>query len=116
MTTLEKWVPLPDLDTVERRLRRVFEDIAVLPVVTPATDVYENESELVVELDVPGFDEEELKVAVSDHLLTVSGERHEEETTGERAFRRRERIERRFERYFHLPSEADTEHVTARVA
>lgn len=116
MTTLEKWVPLPDLDIVERRLRRVFEDLAVFPVIAPATDVYESESELVVELDVPGFDEQELTVAVSDHLLTVTGERHQDQTTSERAFRRHERIDGRFERRFQLPGQADTEHVTARVA
>lgn len=116
MTTLEKWVPLPDLDLVERRMHRLFEDLGVGPVLTPPADIYESGSELVVELDVPGFDEKELKVAVSDHMLTITGERTEESTTTEKAFRRRERLEARFERRFQLPTEADTEHVTAEVA
>ena len=39
MATLEKWAPLPDLDIVERRLRRFFEDVGVAPSLTPAADV-----------------------------------------------------------------------------
>ena len=57
MATLEKWAPLPDLDIVERRMRRFFDELGVgrrdacrRRRTTPA-------AELVVELDVPGFDE-----------------------------------------------------------
>ena len=53
MAMLEKWAPLPDLDVVERRMRRFFEDLGVAPAVTPAADVYETGNELVVELEVP---------------------------------------------------------------
>jgi HSP20 family protein len=113
MATLEKWAPLPDLDIVERRLRRFFEDVGVAPSVTPAADVYDTGSELVVELDVPGFDEHDLTVAVTDHTLTISGARASEPATKEKAVRLRERLEAQFERRFHLPIEADTEHVTA---
>lgn len=113
MATLEKWAPLPDLDIFERRLRRFFEDAGVAPSVTPAADIYETGGELVVELDVPGFDEQDLKVAVIDHTLTISGTRANETATKEKTLRLRERLEAHFERRFHLPMEVDTEHVTA---
>ncbi len=113
MATLEKWAPLPDLDLVERRLRRFFEDLGVAPSVTPAADVYDTGSELVVELDVPGFDDKDLTVAVVDSTLTVSGTRASAEETQQRQLRLRERLETHFERRFQLPIEADTEHVTA---
>jgi HSP20 family protein len=113
MAMLEKWAPLPDLDIVERRLRRFFEDVGVAPSVTPAADVYDTGTELVVELDVPGFDEKELAVALTDHTLTISGTRASETATKEKMLRLRERLEAHFERRFQLPIEADTEHVTA---
>jgi HSP20 family protein len=113
MATLEKWAPLPDLDIMERRVRRFFEDVGVAPSITPAADVYETSGELVVELDVPGFDQHDLSVAVTDHTLTISGERRSETVEGETKLRLRERLETHFERRFQLPIEVDAEHVTA---
>jgi HSP20 family protein len=110
---LEKWAPLPDLDLVERRMRRFFEDAGLAPIVTPAADVYEAADEIVVELDVPGFDERELAVTVTDHTLTVTGDRKKEEEKKERAVRVRERLESHFERRFQLPMTADESHVHA---
>jgi len=116
MGTLEKWAPLPDFDIVERRLRRFFEDVGVAPSAAPAADVYETNEELVVELDVPGFDEHDLTVALTDHTLAISGRRAHEEAAKEKELRLRERLEAHFERRFQLPIEADTEHVTAEYA
>jgi HSP20 family protein len=109
MTTMVRWSPFSELDSLDRRLQRMLE----APVVLPATDVYETEDEYVVELEVPGFDEKELGIELSDHVLTVTGARHEETEGDEKAFRLRERLEDRFERRFGLPREADTEHLRA---
>jgi HSP20 family protein len=113
MTTMVKWAPLTELDTMERRMRRMFEGLGFAPGVLPATDVYETEDEFVVELEVPGFDEKELGIEVSDHTLTITGERSETKEN-EKTYRLRERLERTFERRFHLPVAADTTHVEAK--
>jgi HSP20 family protein len=110
---LEKWTPFRELDRMERRMRRVFEGAGVFPPLTPATDIYETEKEYVVELEVPGFEEKELEIEVSDHTLVVKGERTEETEKKEKALLLRERLERQFERRFELPFESDGEHVTA---
>lgn len=116
MTTLIKWTPFRELDTVERRMRRMFEDIGFGPFTVPAADFYETTHDYVIELEVPGFDEKELGIEVSDHTLTVKGERTEEAVEEEKAFRFHERLEKTFERQFYLPPEADTEHVKATFA
>lgn len=114
MTTVLRWSPLRDLDTIERRFQRLFEDaVRTAPGVLPPTDVYETEGEYIVELEVPGFEQKELGIEVTDHLLTVTGERKEEKETEEKAFRLHERLEDSFERRFELPREADTEHLRA---
>ena len=113
MPTMVKWSPLQELDSMERRMRRMFEEIGFAPTLPPAADIYETDEEFVVELEVPGFEEKELGIEVSDHQLTVKGARTEEKEQQERIFRLRERLERAFERRFVLPAEADTEHVRA---
>ena len=114
MTTIVKWAPFQDLDVVERRMRRMLEDWGVAPAALPAADMYETEKELVVELDVPGFEEKELALEVSDHMLTIKGERTKEKEEREKSFFLHERLEKHFERRFTLPAEADTEHIAAR--
>jgi HSP20 family protein len=78
MPLLEKWTPFRELDLMDRRMRRFFEELGVAPALAPAADLYETEGEVVDELAVPGFDEKELEIVVSDHVLAVSGEREEE--------------------------------------
>jgi HSP20 family protein len=114
MTTMLKWAPMTELDTMERRMRRMFEGLGFAPGLLPATDVYETEDEFVVELEVPGYDEKELGIEVTDHTLTVKGERAETKESDEKTYRLRERLERTFERRFHLPIVADTKHVEAK--
>ena len=113
MPMLEKWAPLPDLDVVERRMRRFFDGLGFGPLVAPAADIYEADDELLLELEVPGYAEKELKVSVSDHTLTIEGHREDEKSKKEKTIRMHERLESHFERRFQLPSEADVDHVKA---
>jgi len=114
MTTLVKWTPFRELELFDRRVRRMLEDIGYGSAFVPAADVYETPDEFVVELEVPGYEEKELGIEVSDHMLTVRGERKVTKEEQEKSFLLHERLEKLFERRFRLPPEADTEKVTAR--
>ena len=113
MTTIVKWAPLQDLDVFERRMRRMIEDWGVAPAPIPAADVYETPKELVVELDVPGYEEKELALEVTDNTLTIKGERKVVKEETEKNFYLHERLEKHFERRFTLPSEVDTGKIAA---
>ena len=113
MVTIVRRSPFHELDWMERGMRRMFDEFGFAPSIVPAADVYETENEFVVELDVPGFDHKELGIEVTDHTLVLTGEREEVKAEPEKDFRLRERLEERFERRFHLPPDADTEHVKA---
>ena len=108
-----KWTPFTELDSMERRMRRIFEENGFAPVLAPAADVYATEDEFVVELEVPGYTEQELSIEVFDHMLAIKGSRTKEKEETKKEFALRERLEREFERRFILPSEADTEHLKA---
>jgi HSP20 family protein len=111
--TIVKWTPFTELDSMERRMRRLFEEIGFAPGLAPAADVYETDAEFVVELEVPGYAEKELTIEVSDHTLAIKGLREKTKEEQTKEFALHERLERAFERRFVLPSEADTEHVKA---
>jgi len=114
MATLVKWAPFQDLDVLERRMRRMLEDVGVAPAPLPAADLYETPGEVVVELDVPGFEEDDLSLEVVDHTLTIKGEHEVETEEQERTFFLHERLEKHFERRFTLPPDVDVEHVQAK--
>lgn len=113
MATLIKWAPFQDFDVIDRRMRRMLEGFGVAPAPLPAADLYETEKELIVELDVPGYDEKELALEVSDHTLTVKGERLEEQEQKDKTFYLHERLEKHFERSFTLPVDADVNNLKA---
>ena len=110
--TIVRWAPLQDLDTIERRMRRMF-DQGVVPA-WPAADVYEENGEFVYELEVPGYDEKELAVEVRDRMLTVKGEKVEKKEEKEKTFYLNERLARSFERRFELPADAVADKVVAK--
>lgn len=111
--TLVRWNPFQELDTIERRMRRMLDEVGIVPAALPAADVYETEGEYVFELEVPGFEEKELAVEVSDHTLCVKGTRTETKEEKAKTFRLQERLAKAFERRFELPSEADAQKIDA---
>lgn len=102
----------PWQETVDRRFRRIVEDLGMAGTL-PAADVYETEKDFVFEIEAPGFAEHEIAIEVSDHSLTVKGERMRKEERHDHAFQLHERMERAFERRFDLPAGADVERVSA---
>ena len=119
MPTLVRQSLLPEFETMERRFRRMFEGMPLMPAflpsgaATPAADVYETPSEVVVELEVPGYAEEELGLELSDRTLTVRGLREQITDGCEKSFALHERLEHTFERTFVLPPDVDSERITA---
>jgi HSP20 family protein len=116
MTTLVKQSLFPEFESLDRRFRRMFEGTpltAFVPNVLPAADIYETPMEFVVELEVPGYTEQELGIEVSDHTLTITGTRAETKQEAEKTYRLQERLERTFKREFRLPPGTEGERVTA---
>lgn len=109
---LLRWAPFGELDSFERRMRRLF-DLGFVPTAMPVADVYEAEGEFCVELEVPGFDQQDLHVETADHTLRVMGERETSKAEKEKTFALHERLEASFERCFALPPEVDASRIAA---
>jgi HSP20 family protein len=79
----------------------------------PPVDIYEDEHNITLKLEVPGIDEKDLDVRVENTTLTIIGERKMEKEEKEENFRRVERQYGGFTRSFTLPSSVDSGQVSA---
>jgi HSP20 family protein len=90
---------------------RLFEDAFVMPRGTdgqnwggPPMNVFEEDDNLVVEAQVPGFSPDDIEVNVEQGVLTISGQTEAEEERKERNYLIREQRTGRFTRSLRLPA------------
>ena len=127
MTTMTRFVPFrstwSDVAVLQNRLNSIFNDFArpegaqeslTVGNFVPAVDVYEDEQQLVLKLEVPGVKQEDLDVRVENQTLTVKGERRFESEEKEENFHRIERRFGTFTRSFSLPVTVDTNSIAAK--
>ena len=79
----------------------------------PSVDVVENDDNLQIMAELPGIKMDEVKISLTDNILTVKGEKKNEVSESKRNFYRVERCYGRFQRSFTLPSTVDAERVKA---
>ncbi|HEY1810549.1 MAG TPA: Hsp20/alpha crystallin family protein, partial [Acidobacteriaceae bacterium] len=79
----------------------------------PPVDVYEDEHNIVLKLEVPGMKESDLDIQLENNLLTVRGERKFEKEEKEENFHRIERRYGNFYRSFTIPNTVNAENVKA---
>ena len=79
----------------------------------PPVDIYEDEHNLVLKLEIPGVSEADLDIQVENNTLTVKGERKFEKEEKEENFHRIERRYGSFMRTFRLPNTVDPERAEA---
>ena len=78
----------------------------------PAVDFSETASELVYQLEMPGFEKDQIGLSVENGHLTVQAERKWEKTS-EHDYHRTERRYGKFYRSFQLPTSANPETISA---
>ena len=113
-----------DLFTLQDRMNRLFEEAAERRTRAgeeegeieradwiPAADVYEDEREYTLALDLPGIKRDALDVSLDEGRLTVRGERAAATTSAN--VRRAERPHGRFARSFSLPDAVDRARIAA---
>ena len=113
---MAQWNPLNDLVSLQDRMNRLFEDATQRRASEtnpsdeveqadwyPAADVYENEVEYTVAVDLPGIDRATLDISFDDDRLTIKGKRAEQQTTLHRA----ECPRGKFLRTFSVPASVD---------
>ena len=85
-----------------RLSRPVLPLFAAKPFV-PVTDVFVRDEDLVIRVELPGIDPDDLKVTIEDGYLVIRGERLHDEEVKEDAYYRLEASFGTFERFIPLP-------------
>jgi HSP20 family protein len=111
-----------DFSTLQDRMNRIFresfsperpEEALTTINFAPPVDVYEDEHNITLKIEVPGIDEKDINVSIENNTLTVHGERRFEKDEKEENFHRVERMYGSFTRSFTLPNTVDPEQVSA---
>ena len=110
--TLVKWDPFRDVDKLQNRINRMFEDSfgrtrgpddeMSLCAWRPPVDIYETETGIVLAAELPGVGKENISVEVKDNILTLKGERTANPNIKEKNLYRQERCYGTFQRSFTL--------------
>jgi HSP20 family protein len=80
---------------------------------SPAVDVYETDTGIVIKAELPGVDKKDISVDLEAGVLTLKGRRVHETDVKEGDFHRRERAVGSFSRSFGLPPELKAERIKA---
>ncbi|TCO89113.1 heat shock protein Hsp20 [Chthoniobacter flavus] len=80
---------------------------------SPALDVFDDKDNLVVKVELPGLNKDEINISLDKGVLTVSGERKQEHESKEGESFRSERYFGKFHRSVTLPATVDSTKVSA---
>jgi len=80
---------------------------------SPETDVSESDGGFHVAMELPGLDEGDIEISVTEDLLTIRGEKRAVKEVSEPDYHLRERVYGSFQRRFRLPPELDTDKAEA---
>ena len=79
----------------------------------PSVDIFAEGNEIVIKAELPGIRREDINVKLSDHDLTISGEKRSEEKIERKDFLRLERSYGSFNRTVRLPEGVEIDKITA---
>jgi HSP20 family protein len=79
----------------------------------PAVDLVETDAHYVLRADLPGLSEDDVKIELEENVLTISGERRNEQETREDGYYRIERGYGHFSRSLTLPQGVDDDSIVA---
>lgn len=75
-------------------------------------DIYEKGGDYHIEMDVPGFSKDEIKIEAKKDYLTITAEKSNEESEEDKNYIHRERSYGKYERSFYL-HDLDSENINA---
>lgn len=139
LKTTEPWRPL---ESLRRQVDRLFDDFNLNPMPfrlgsslldsdpfwrrgllgsnligsnLPVADIVDKTQSIDINIELPGLDEKDIEIKLTNGNLAIRGEKKEEREENEQDYYLSERRYGAFARYFSLPEGVDAEHVEARM-
>ena len=113
--TLVHLQPWRDIDTLNRRINRLFDDVLPdLPTsFAPAAEISEQVDAYQLKVEVPGMEVNDLDIEVTKDVVSISGERKQENHSAENGVTKSEFRYGKFKRVIPLPGEIQNDKVVA---
>lgn len=118
-----RFEPIKDLISMQDKMSRLFEDsflrsvngeeVVAQGTWSPVVDIYEKEDSIVLKAEVPGLEKDDISVVIEENVLTIKGEKKQENEVADDKFHRVERTYGSFQRSFTLPKTVDREKLVA---
>ena len=111
--------PFRELMEMQRNLSRFFgrgegeSEAAAIGNWTPAVDIYEDESQYLLKVELPEVEKEDVKVGLENNVLSITGTRKFEHEDKRDNYHRVERAYGQFMRSFTLPNNVNPEGINA---
>jgi HSP20 family protein len=116
-TLMTPWTEMSTKGELDRLLNRFLEgrleEYASVAEWTPSMDVSETKDSLVAKVEVPGMDPKDIQISLQENLLTIKGEKRQEQEEKEEHYHRVERTYGQFARTLRLPVTVDASRVVA---
>ncbi len=116
MKQLSKYQPTAaPVNNLRREMDRIFNELipfswrlddseVTMSTWTPTTDMIETDAEYVVEVELPGLSKKDIQINCQDNVLSIEGERKQEEKEERPGYLRSERSYGTFKRSIMLPT------------
>jgi len=116
-----KWEPFRDLMAMQDRMTRLFDETLSriwkeeVPrgVWSPPVDILEKENEVILKIDLPEVNQNEIDIKVEESTLIIQGERKFVKETSDTNYLQIERPYGTFQRTFAIPRGIDQEKIKA---
>jgi HSP20 family protein len=98
---------LDEMQKMQKRMGDLMEDVETSgkkgDISTPLADVMETDDTVVITMDLPGVEKQDVDIAIMNDELHVAASRETETDVIEKDYHKRERIHKKFERIVKLP-------------
>jgi HSP20 family protein len=111
--------------SLQREIDRLFDDFtrgfpafagSAASALMPSMDVSETDNEIEITAELPGLEEKDVQINLSDNLLTIRGEKRAEKEQKDKNYRLVERSYGSFERTLELPDGVNPDTIKANIA
>lgn len=122
----EKMYPETRLEEWDRYIDRLFhhpfslmrpsslwDDFSKLEELSPSVDIFEEGNDLVVKAELPGMTKDDVKITITENLITLTGEKKHEETITKEDYQWCECSYGSFTRSFRLPDNVNIDEAKA---
>lgn len=124
MKDIMRYNPFEELHSIRKRIEKLFdlfeEDEEFFELekrfskFSPAIDIEETENSYIVRAEVPGIDKNNLKIAVDENGISISGEKKQERKSQNKNYYRAEISYGKFKRYIPFPKKINPDAATAK--